>query len=256
MTRRKNHEHRGSRKREESKGRAKDEQQHPKRKERWKDEIYEARRRHGKGKRKGRGKGKGEGRKAKLLLGLHDHTGRRKGDVEVLCGVTVEGLLKQLLVQEVSDETDGSTEDEETVEGTGLEVLGSFLPGEGAGAVEQVAEGGGDATVNVEDEGVLLGGGDGLDAEGVVHGGAEEGDRREGQLEELRRGESRGGEETYCEGKVSRTKSLSSSTRRSGLVFDLTLCPIPGTERDDDHGERQHLDRIERRRQEKSAQTY
>jgi len=64
----------------------------------------------------------------------------------------VERLLEELLVQEVTDESDGSTEDEETVEGSDLEVLGSLLLREGTSAVEEITEGGSDASVDVEDE--------------------------------------------------------------------------------------------------------
>jgi len=64
----------------------------------------------------------------------------------------VERLLEELLVQEVTDESDGSTENEETVKGSDLEVLGSLLLREGTGAVEEITEGGSDATVDVEDE--------------------------------------------------------------------------------------------------------
>lgn len=83
----------------------------------------------------------------------------------------VQGLFEQLLIQEVPNESDRSSEDEETVEGASLEVLGRLLLGEGTRAVEEIAEGGGDASVDVEDERVLLGGGDVLDTESVVHGG-------------------------------------------------------------------------------------
>jgi hypothetical protein len=49
-----------------------------------------------------------------------------------------------------------------------LEVLSSLLSSEGARVLEEVAEENGDGTVDVEDEGVLLGGGDVLDGEGVL----------------------------------------------------------------------------------------
>lgn len=85
--------------------------------------------------------------------------------------MAVQGLLEELLVKVVTDETHGATADEETVEGTGLEVVGSLLLGERAGVGEQVNERDGNGTVDVEDEGVLLGRGDVLDGEGVVKSG-------------------------------------------------------------------------------------
>ena len=89
-------------------------------------------------------------------------------DVDIVGRVTVERLLELLLVEEMTDETDGSTEDEQTVESTNLEVLGGLLLGEGTGAGEQIAERGGDSTVDVEDERAGLLGGDGLNGESVV----------------------------------------------------------------------------------------
>lgn len=64
--------------------------------------------------------------------------------------MAVKGLLEQLLVEVVTDEADRPAEDEETVERADLEVLGRLLLSERAGAVEQVAEGGGDGAVDVD----------------------------------------------------------------------------------------------------------
>lgn len=72
--------------------------------------------------------------------------------------MTVERSLETLLVEVVTDEADGATEDEEAVEGTDLDVLLSFLGGEGTRVPEEVDEANGYAAVDVEDEGVFLGG--------------------------------------------------------------------------------------------------
>lgn len=71
-----------------------------------------------------------------------------KTHMEVVRGVSVERLLEELLVEEVADEPDRPTEDEQSVECSDLEVVGSLLFGERAGAVEQVAEGGGNGSVD------------------------------------------------------------------------------------------------------------
>ena len=82
--------------------------------------------------------------------------------------VTVETGAQSLLVEEVGNQTDGATKDEQTVEHTHLEVVLSLLGREGTAVAEKVDEADGDGTVNVEDEVVLLAGGDGLDGNGVV----------------------------------------------------------------------------------------
>lgn len=74
--------------------------------------------------------------------------------MEVLRVVSVERLLESLLVEVVPDESDGSSEDKEGVEGADLEVLGRLFLGECARASEQIAEAGSDGTVDVEDEGL------------------------------------------------------------------------------------------------------
>lgn len=91
--------------------------------------------------------------------------------------MAVQAGAQPLLVEEVGNETDGTTEDEEAVEHAHLEVVLGLLGGEGAAVAEQVDEADGDGAVDVEDEVVLLGGGDGLDSDGVVEelGGGEVG---------------------------------------------------------------------------------
>jgi hypothetical protein len=101
--------------------------------------------------------------------------GEEVGDV--VPRVTVETSAKSLLVEEVGNQTNGATKDEQTVEHTHLEVVLGLLRGEGTAVAEQVNEADGDSTVNVEDEVVLLAGGDSLDGNSVVEelGGGEVG---------------------------------------------------------------------------------
>ena len=82
--------------------------------------------------------------------------------------MTVKTSAQSLLVEEVGNQTNGATEDEQTVEDTHLEVVLCLFRGESAAVAEEIDEADGDAAVDVEDEVVLLGGGDGLDGEGVV----------------------------------------------------------------------------------------
>jgi len=82
--------------------------------------------------------------------------------------VTVQTSPQSLLVKEVGNQTNGTTEHEQTVENTHLEVILCLFRGEGAAVAEEIDEADGDTAVDVEDEVVLLGGGDGLDGKGVV----------------------------------------------------------------------------------------
>lgn len=82
--------------------------------------------------------------------------------------MSVQRLLEQLLVQVVTDETDRSAENEQTVQSTALEVFGSLFLGECTAPAEQVAERGGDSAIDVENEGVGLLGGDILNGKGKV----------------------------------------------------------------------------------------
>lgn len=107
--------------------------------------------------------------------GTLGHLGEEVGDV--VPGVAVEAGAQSLLVEEVGNQTNGATKDEQTVEHTHLKVVLGLLGGEGTAVAEEVNEADGDGTVNVENEVVLLAGGDGLDGNGVVEklGGGEVG---------------------------------------------------------------------------------
>lgn len=86
--------------------------------------------------------------------------------------VSVKRLLEHLLINEVPNKPDRSTQHKQSVQRADLEVLCRLFRGERSGAVEEIAEGSGDGAVDVQDERVLLGGGDGLDTDRVVQRGA------------------------------------------------------------------------------------
>lgn len=86
--------------------------------------------------------------------------------------MTVETSAQSLLVEEMGNKTDRTTEDEQTVEDTHLEVVLTLLVGESTAVADKVDEGDSNGTVNVENQVVLLGSGDGLDGQGVVEEGS------------------------------------------------------------------------------------
>ena len=91
--------------------------------------------------------------------------------------MSVQTSAQSLLVEVMGNETDRTTEDEQTVEDTHLEVVFGFLGAESAGVAEQIDEADGNTTVDIEDKVVLLRRGNGLNGEGVVEelGGWESG---------------------------------------------------------------------------------
>lgn len=82
--------------------------------------------------------------------------------------LTVETRPQPLLVEEVGNQTNAAAEHEQTVEDTHLEVVLGLLGSERSAVAEQVDKADSNATVDVENQVVLLGGGDGLDGNGVV----------------------------------------------------------------------------------------
>lgn len=92
--------------------------------------------------------------------------GEEVGDV--VPGVAVQTSAQALLVEVVGNQTDGTTQHEQTVEDTHAHVVLDLLVGEGTAVAEQVNEADSNTTVDVENQVVLLGGGDSLDGNGVV----------------------------------------------------------------------------------------
>lgn len=66
------------------------------------------------------------------------------------------------------DETDAPPQDEQSIKHAHLQVVFGLLGAKGAAIAHEVDEADGDAAVDVEDEVVFLGGGDGFDGDGVV----------------------------------------------------------------------------------------
>lgn len=92
--------------------------------------------------------------------------GEEVGDV--VPRVTVQASAESLLVKVVSNKTNATSEDEETVQDTHSEVVLGLFSGESTRVAEQVDEANSNTPVNVEDKVVLLGGCDGLNSNGVV----------------------------------------------------------------------------------------
>ena len=92
--------------------------------------------------------------------------GQEVGDV--IPRMPVQASAQPLLVEEVSNQTDTSAKDEETVEDTHLQVVLSLLLGEGTTVAYKIDEADSDATVNVENQVVLLRCCDRLDSQRVV----------------------------------------------------------------------------------------
>jgi hypothetical protein len=82
--------------------------------------------------------------------------------------MSVKTSAQPLLVEEMGNQTDTSAEDEESVQDTHLEVVLGLLVGEGTAVADKVNEADSNATVDVEDEVVLLRSSHGLDSKGVV----------------------------------------------------------------------------------------
>jgi hypothetical protein len=71
--------------------------------------------------------------------------------------MSVKASAQPLLVEEVSNQTDTSAENEETVEYTHLQVILGLLVGESTTIADKVNKADSNATVNVENQVVLLG---------------------------------------------------------------------------------------------------
>ena len=97
--------------------------------------------------------------------GLHDIG---HGDEDVVSGVAVQRCTETLLVEMVADEADAAPEDEQTVESSNSNVLVCLVSAEGTAVSQEIDEADSNAAIDVENEGVLLGGGDLLDSKSIV----------------------------------------------------------------------------------------
>lgn len=82
--------------------------------------------------------------------------------------MSVETGSQSLLIEVMGNETDGTTQDEETVEDTHLKVIFGFFLSEGTTVSDEIDKAHGNTTINVQDKVVLLACGDTLDGKGVV----------------------------------------------------------------------------------------
>lgn len=87
---------------------------------------------------------------------------------DVVPWVSVQTSAQSLLVQEVGNKTNGTAKHEQTVQHTHLEVVFRLFLAESAAVSEQVDEANSNASVDVKNEVVLLGGGNTLDGDGVI----------------------------------------------------------------------------------------
>lgn len=82
--------------------------------------------------------------------------------------MTVQSRAQPLLIQEMSNKPDATTENKQAVQHTHVEIVFGFLAREGATVAQEVDKTDGDAAVNIEDQIVFLGRGDSLYGNGVV----------------------------------------------------------------------------------------
>ncbi len=82
--------------------------------------------------------------------------------------MSVETSSEAFLVEIMGNKTDASAEDEKAVEDTHLHVFFGLLGAEGTTVAHEVHETDCYSAVDVENQIVLLGGGDGFDGDGVI----------------------------------------------------------------------------------------
>jgi hypothetical protein len=87
---------------------------------------------------------------------------------DVVPRMSVETSAQSLLVEVVGNQTHAASEDEESVQDAHLHVVLSLLSGESTAVAHEVHEADSNATIDVKDEVVLLGGCHSLNGNGVV----------------------------------------------------------------------------------------
>ena len=105
------------------------------------------------------------------LVYLSHNTGLHNighGDEDVVGGMAVQRRAETLLVEMVADEADAAPEDEEAVESSNADVLVCLVSAKGAAVTQEIDEADSNAAIDVENEGILLGGGDLLDGKSIV----------------------------------------------------------------------------------------
>lgn len=82
--------------------------------------------------------------------------------------MSVQASAQSLLVEVVRNQTDATAEHEQTVQDTHLQVILNFLGGEGTAVAEEINEANGNATIDIQDEVILLRSGHGLNSDSIV----------------------------------------------------------------------------------------
>lgn len=82
--------------------------------------------------------------------------------------MSVQTRAETLLVEVVGNQTNATAQDEQTIEHTHAHVVLDLFGGEGSAVAQQIHKADCYTSVNVQDQVVLLGRGDGLDGNGVV----------------------------------------------------------------------------------------
>lgn len=92
--------------------------------------------------------------------------GQEVGDI--IPRMPVQTRPQPFLIQIMRDQTDAPAKNKQAVENTHVQIVFGLFGAEGAAIAHQIYEANGDATVDVEDEIVLLGRRDGFNRDGVV----------------------------------------------------------------------------------------
>lgn len=80
----------------------------------------------------------------------------------------IQAGSQTLLVKVMRDQSNASSQDEQTIQDTHIEVVLGFLGAEGSAVTHQVHEANGNTSVNVKDKIVFLGCGHSFNGDGVV----------------------------------------------------------------------------------------
>lgn len=92
----------------------------------------------------------------------------RKQVCNVVPRMSVQASAQSLLVEVVRNQTDATAEHEQTVQDTHLQVILNFLGSEGTTVAEEINEANGNATIDIQDEVILLRSGHSLNSDSIV----------------------------------------------------------------------------------------
>ena len=86
--------------------------------------------------------------------------------------MSVQTRPQAFLIEVMGNQTDASAQYEKSVKNSHAKVFFGFFGAESTAVTKKVNEADGDATIDVEDKVIFLGGSDSLDSDGVVEHGA------------------------------------------------------------------------------------